>query len=136
MSFDFVTNNPAKVAEAGYTFELITPNGEVHPDIKFTVRGALSPEVQKYIRTLRNQWKMREKAAKNRKQEVEDLTDAELDDYGVRSALARLIGWEGVKRDGVVVPYSKEAAEQLLTENAWLRDIIVGESENALNFRT
>jgi hypothetical protein len=136
MSFDFVKNNPATIAEAGYTFSLTTPDGETHPKVKFTVRGALSPEVRQFGRGLQNQFQMREKAAKARKQDVEDLSPEELDDLGIRSACARLIGWSGVKRDGVDTPYSEAAAKQLMTENPWLREIIVKESESALNFRT
>jgi hypothetical protein len=135
MSFDIKKNDPTKLAEAGHTFKIETPDGEVQ-DATVTVRGTNSPKVKDFLRTSHNQWRMRDAQAKKRGKEPEDLTIDELEDFGIRSAVVRIIGWKGIEEDGKVIVFSPEEAVRLMTEHAFLRDAVVKESDNALNFRS
>lgn len=135
MAFDLKKNDPAKLAESGYTFKMVTPDGEIQ-EAKLTVRGAHSEKVRNFQRSVQNQWQARDAAAKRRgKDKADELTPEEYDDLGIRSACARLIGWEGFTEDGKEVVYSEDEAKRLMTAYPFLRDQVVKESEEAVNFR-
>jgi hypothetical protein len=135
MAFDLKKNDPAKLAESGYTFKMVTPDGEIQ-EAKLTVRGAHSEKVRTFQRSVQNQWQARDAAAKRRgKDKADELTPEEYDDLGIRSACARLIGWEGFTEDGKEVVYSEDEAKRLMTAYPFLRDQVVKESEEAVNFR-
>jgi hypothetical protein len=134
MSFDLIKHDPAKLAEAGYTFPIVTPDGEIQ-SATLTVRGAHSQKVRDFQRTVQNQWQARDAAAKRRgKDKADELTPAEYDELGVRSACARLIGWEGIVEEGKAVVYSEAEAERLMTAYPFLRELVVRESEENGNF--
>lgn len=136
MTFDLKKNDPAKLAADGFTFNMVTPDGNVQ-EAKLTVRGAHSKKVRDFQRSVQNQWQMRDKAAKNRgKTQADELSPEEYDDLGVRSACARLIGWEGFTEDGKEVLYSEAEAVRLMTDYPFLREQVVKESEDSVNFRS
>jgi len=45
-----------------------------------------------------------------------------------------LLYWEGITEDGKPVKFSKEKAAEILKEHNWLRDQIISESGDILNF--
>jgi hypothetical protein len=134
MSFDLIKHDPAKLAEAGYTFPIVTPDGNIQ-EATLTVRGAHSAKVRTFQRSIQNQWQQRDAAAKRRgKEKADELTPEEYDELGVRSACARLIGWTGLVENGKEVVYSESEAERLMTAHQFLRELVVSESENSGNF--
>ena len=134
MTFDLKKNDPAKLAESGYTFKMVTPDGSVQ-EAKLTVRGAHSAKVRDFQRSVQNKWQQRDAAAKRRgKDKAEELTPEEYDSLGVDSACARLIGWEGFTEDGKEVLYSESEAIRLMTDYPFLREQVVRESEENGNF--
>jgi hypothetical protein len=136
MSFDLKKNNPAVLAEAGHTFKITTPDGEIQ-EATMTVRGAHSQKVRDFQRTVQNQWQMRDKAAKNRgKTQADELSPEEYEDLGIRSACARLIGWSGFTEDKKEIVYSEAEAIRLMKEYPFLREQVVKESEDTTNFRS
>jgi hypothetical protein len=136
MTFDLKKGDPAKLAENGYTFKMVTPDGNVQ-EAKLTVRGAHSTKVRDFQRSVQNQWQQRDAAAKRRgKEKADELSPEEYDDLGVRSACARLIGWEGFTEDGKEVLYSESEAVRLMTDYPFLREQVVKESEDSVNFRS
>jgi hypothetical protein len=49
--------------------------------------------------------------------------------------LVRLVGWEGITEDGKEVKFSKEKAREILTAHSFIRDQIIAESQDVLNFQ-
>lgn len=130
--FDVVKQDFSKVAESGYTFELIMPNG-VNSGAKLTVLGEKSPAVKLYGRRKFQEWQQRQAIAKRRGKEDElDLDEAE--DVAVEAALVRLIGWEGIAENGKEIPFTKEKAAEILKAHEWIREAIMTESADILNF--
>lgn len=130
--FDLKKHNPAKLAEAGYTFEVETEAG-VKTGIKLTVRGSSSPVVKAHARKVYQEQKIREQQAKRRGKELETDLD-EADDTMAEFAAKRLIGWEGLVEDGKEVKYSEAEAYRIMREYDFLRVQVLDESDNVLNF--
>ena len=134
MSFDIKKNNPTDVAEAGYEFTVVLPDG-TETEAKIKVRGSNSPKVKAFYRTAFNQMRLRENAAKKRGKEVEDMSLEESEDFAIRSSAVRIISWSGLAEDGKEVVYSNPEAERMMTDYPFLRDLVTKESEDLLNFR-
>ena len=134
MALDLAKTNPSKLAEAGYTFTLCLPDGS-ETDAKLTVRGSNSPVVKQYARKVYQEFKVREQAAKRRGRDVEDLTLDEAEDLAIESAAVRLIGWEGIAEGNKDIAYSKDEALRVLREYPFIRESIMKESDEILNFR-
>lgn len=134
MALDLVKVNPSTLAEAGYTFTLCLEDGQ-ETEAKLTVRGKNSPVVRQYVRKLWNEFEMRKAAAKRRNREVEDLSLDEAEDLAIESAAVRLMGWEGLAEGGKDLPYSKENALRILREYPFIREAVLKESDEILNFR-
>lgn len=134
MSFDFKKNNPTDVAEAGYEFTVVLPDG-TETEAKIKVRGSNSPKVKTFYRTAFNQMRLRESAAKKRGKDAEDMTLEESEDFAIRSSAVRIISWNGFAEDGKEVVYSHPEAERMMADYPFLRDLVTKESEELLNFR-
>lgn len=130
---DLAKNDPSKQAEAGYTFNVVLPDGS-QSDAKITVRGVNSPIVKNYIRRVYQEFKVKEQQAKRRGREVEDPTPEEAEQFAAESAAIRIIGWEGIGEEGKEIKFSKEEAERILKAYPFLRDQVMEASDNIFNF--
>lgn len=134
MAFDLKKNNLSKLAEAGFEFEVLLPETLEPTGIFITVRGKESPVVKAYGRKKFQEFQQKESVAKRRGKELEPMSLEEAEELSVESAVLRVIGWRGVQEDGVDVPFSKENAERILLEHAWIREQVIEESDNLSNF--
>jgi hypothetical protein len=132
MSFDIVKQDYSKSAEAGYSFDLLLPDG-TDADAKLTILGDLSPTVQNFVKKKYKEMKAQMDAAKRRNKEW-DPTLEEIEQDAVEGALVRLIGWDGITESGKKVEFSKDKAREILTQHPWIREQIYDESKNVLNF--
>ena len=132
MAFDLVKHNFTDAAAEGYTFALKLPTG-ADSGAKLTVLGELSPTIKNYSRKRFAEYQQRQQMAK-RKGKEEDLSQEEAEEMAVENALVRLVGWEGIVEDGKDVKFTKEKAREILTAHSFIRDAIVSESQDVLNF--
>lgn len=132
MAFDIITQNYSSAAEAGYSFDLLLPDG-TDADAKLTILGDLSPTVQNFVKKKYKEMKAQMDTAKRRNKEW-DPTLEEIEQDAVEGALVRLIGWDGITESGKKVEFSKEKAREILTQHPWIREQIYDESKNVLNF--
>jgi hypothetical protein len=134
MALDLIKNDPAALAETGYTFTLCLPDGS-ETDAKLTVRGVNSPAVKNYSRKVYQEFKTREQAAKRRGRDPEELSLEDAEELAVNSAAVRLIGWEGIEENGKPVKFEKEEVKRILTQYPFIRENVMKESDEILNFR-
>lgn len=132
--FDLSLNNPLEVAEAGYEFAVELPDG-TKTDFKIKVRGSMSKVVRDFQRKTFEEYQIKERMAKKRKQEVEEESLAELEDRAVKNAIVRIISWSGLADGGKEVKFTKEAAEKILKEHYWIRTQVIDNSDDVSNFR-
>lgn len=132
--FDLSKNNPAVVAETGYEFDVVMPDGTV-TDIKIKVRGINSPVVKTYSRKIINEMKIKEQAAKRRGRDVEEMSIEEMEEQYSKAAAVRIIDWSNLADEGKEVKFSKEEAEVLMLKYPFIREQVMEESDNILNFR-
>ena len=76
----------------------------------------------------------REKVAKGKNKEIE-LTIEDYEDMAVDRAIVRIISWRGIQENSQDVPFNRENAERILKEHPWIREAVMEESDNLLNFR-
>lgn len=132
--FDLSKNNFAQAAEDGYEFELMLPTGEKSGAF-LTIRGDQSKTVKAYARKKYSEFKMKEQAARRRGKDNDDMTIEEAEDLAIEAAIVRLIGWKGITDGGKPVEFSKDAASSILREHSWIREQIMEEAGQILNFR-
>lgn len=127
--------NPATAAEAGYEIKVVLPDG-TQTEAKIKVRGDASAAVRNFFRKAHQQAQMKEMVAKRKGKEPEPMNIEELEEFANQSAAVRIISWSGMSEDGKTeLPYSKENAERLMAEYPYLRDLVIGESNDVTNFR-
>lgn len=131
--FDLSKNDPSKLSEAGFTFNLELPNGTV-TEAKITVRGSQSPAVKNYGRRKYQEFKQREAAAKRRGREPEDLTLEEAEELAVEAAVIRTISWEGMGEDGKELVFSPEEATRLYAKYPFIRSQVTEKADDINNF--
>lgn len=134
MAFDFSKQNFNKAAEAGFTFNLELPTGEVS-DASLTVIGEMSKDVRDYSKRKYQEYQNKVAIAKKRGREMEDITLEEAEEMAVETALVRLVGWEGFTENGKKVEFSKDKAREILKEHSWIREQIMLKSADVVNFR-
>ena len=127
--------NLSKISEEGFEFELTFPKTGEGLKAFVIVRGENSPVVKAYGRRKYSEFKMREQVAKRKGKEVDDLSLDELEDMAVEGAVLRTIGWRGVAENGKEIPFTKEEAARIYKEHPWIREQVMEESQNILNFR-
>lgn len=130
--FDIKSHDFSTSAAEGYAFSLKLPTG-ADAGAKLTILGELSPTIKNYSRKRFAEYQQRQQMAK-RKGKEEDLSLEEAEEMAVENALVRLVGWEGIVEDGKDVKFSKEKAREILTAHSWIRDQIISESQDVLNF--
>lgn len=131
---DLVKNDPAKIAELGYEFQVILPDG-TETEAKIKVRGKNSKQVQAFSRKLIQEMNQTDQVKRRRGKGDEPMTPQEAEDIAVRVAANRVISWSGLGKDGVEIKFSEDAAEDILREYPFLREQVMLESDNLLNFR-
>ena len=134
MSFDIKKHNPTDVAEAGFEFTVVLPDG-TETDAKIKVRGSNSPKVKDFYRKAFNEMQIKESAAKRRGKEPEPMSLDESEDFAVRSSAVRIISWSNIEEDGKPVVFSKDEAERMMKAYPFLRELVTKESEEITNFR-
>ena len=134
MALDLAITNIAAQAESGYEFELLHPATGEGTGGFLTVRGEKSKIVQNHARKVVNEMQKREKVAKGKNKDV-DLSIEELESLAIDRAIVRIISWRGIQEDGQDVPFTRENAERILKDHPWIREAVIEESENLLNFR-
>lgn len=131
--FDLSKNNFAEFAEAGFTFELELPTGG-KTGAFITVRGDQSPAVKTFGRKKYAEMQMQQQQAKRKGKETDmSLEDAEA--LAVESAVVRVISWKGIAEGGKEIPFTKENATEIFTKHSWIREQIMEQSGDLLNFR-
>ena len=131
--FDIKTHDFSAAAADGYSFNLKLPTG-ADSGAKLTILGDLSPTIKNYSRKRFAEYQQRQQIAK-RKGKEEEISLDEAEEMAVENALVRLIGWEGITEDGKEIKFSKEKAREILTAHSFIRDQIISESQDVLNFQ-
>ena len=134
--FDLSKNNLAEAAEAGFEFELRIPGTNEPTGALVTVRGSESKKVKEYARKTYNQIRLKEQSLKRRGKDPEEMTLEEAEDLAVESAIVRVISWKGIAEAGKEVEFTRENAQRIFKEHSWIRDQIMEESQQLLNFRS
>lgn len=132
MAFDIVKQDFSSAAAFGHEFELKLPTGSGSGAF-LTVIGSQSSEVKQFAKRKFQEYQQRQQIAK-RKGKEDDFSLDEAEEMAVETALVRLIGWKGITEEGKEVKFSKEKAREILKQHAWIRDQIMDESEDILNF--
>ena len=133
MAFDLIEQDFSTSAEAGYTFELVLPNG-VSSGAHLTILGDLSKTVRDYSKRKYQEFQTRNQVAKRKGKEPDDISLDEAEDMAVEAALVRLIGWNGFIEKKKDVPFTKEKAAEVLRKHGWIRDAIITEAGDVTNF--
>ena len=133
MALDLAITNVAAAAESGYEFELLHPATGEGTGGFLTIRGENSRTVQQHARKVVTEMQKREKVAKGKGKDV-DLTISELEDMAVERAVVRIISWKGIQENGEDIPFTKENAERILKDHAWIREVLMEESSHWSNF--
>ena len=130
---DLAVKNLAEQSEAGYEFELTWPPTGEKTGAFVKVRGAQSKVSRAFARKKYTEFRQKEQMAKRKGREDEMSLD-EADDMAIETAITRIISWKGITDAGVEVPFTKENAERILREHSWIREAVVEESDQLLNF--
>jgi hypothetical protein len=136
MTFDLAKHNYTEIAEAGFEFELKLPGTGEGTGVFITVRGDQSKTVKAFGRKKYSEFKLREQQAKRRGKDVDDMTLEEAEELSIESAIVRVIGWKNITENGKEVPFTKENAERIFKEYSWIKDQVVEEAGQLLNFRS
>lgn len=131
--FDLQKQDFSKAAESGYTFELKLPSGS-GSGAKLTILGDMSPTVKLYGKRKFQEYQQKQAMARRKGKDMEEMDIDEAEELAVESALVRLVGWEGITDGGASVAFSKEKAKEILTAHSWIREEIIKESGDVLNF--
>ena len=136
MTFDLAKHNYTEIAEVGCKFELKLPGTGEGTGVFITVRGDQSKTVKAFGRKKYSEFKLREQQAKRRGKDVDDMTLEEAEELSIESAVIRVIAWENITENGKVVNFTKENAERIFKEYSWIKDAVMEEAGQLLNFRS
>ena len=136
MTFDLAKHNYTEIAEAGYEFELKLPGTGEGTGVFITVRGDQSKTVKAFGRKKYSEFKLREQQAKRRGKDVEDMTLEEAEELSIESAVVRVIDWKNITENGKPVAFSKENAERIFRDFTWIKEQVMEEAAQLLNFRS
>jgi hypothetical protein len=136
MTFDLAKHNYTEIAEAGYEFELKLPGTGEGTGVFITVRGDQSKTVKAFGRKKYSEFKLREQQAKRRGKDVDDMTLEEAEELSIESAVVRVIGWKNITENGKDVAFTKENAERIFRDFTWIKEQVMEEAAQLLNFRS
>ena len=131
--FNFTKNSLSKIAETGIDVKVIMPDG-TDTGAVIKVRGDQSPTVRSYSRQLFQEYTLKNKAAKARGREPEDLTIEEAEDMSAQAAVVRTISWSGIGGDNGEIPFTEAAAKKLYTDEQWIKELVMEASQDAFRF--
>jgi hypothetical protein len=63
------------------------------------------------------------------------MTLEEAEELSIESAVIRVIAWENITENGKEVVLTKENAERIFKEYSWIKDQVMEEAGQLLNFR-
>ncbi len=132
MAFDITLQDYSKAAEVGYSFNLKLPTG-ADSGASLTVLGEQSPTIKNYSKRKFQEYQQRQQIAK-RKGREDDISLDEAEEMAIDSALVRLVGWNSIQEEGKEVKFSKDKAREILEKHSWIREQIMQESGDVLNF--
>jgi hypothetical protein len=116
-----------KPSETGFEFEYIQESGGPS-GVFITVIGSHSGKVKSWVRKELNT--IRQRAAMMEKKGKEDIRLVEDDEeFGIRNAAIRIIGWRGITED-----YTPELAIKLCEVNPEIRSQVIEKSDELANF--
>jgi glycerol-3-phosphate cytidylyltransferase-like family protein len=64
------------------------------------------------------------------------MTLEEAEELSIESAVIRVIDWENITENGKPVTFTKENAERIFKEYSWIKEAVMEESGQILNFRS
>lgn len=137
MGLNLTKNNLAEKAEVGFEFEVVMPGTNEPLGAFIKVRGKESKVVVGYARRKYNEMQVREKEARRKGKEYEMTLD-EIEESTIENAVNRIISWRGVEegedKNVKEVPFTKENAERILRDYPWIREQVLEQSSDLLNF--
>lgn len=132
---DLKKTDLSAIAEKGYRFQLVLPEVETPLDAWVTVRGEESTKVidfgKKKITELQNKQKLHKRKYGK---DLDDMSVAEMEDFGVENASIRVISWEGIAEGKTEVPCTEENIQRILREHRWIRNQVMDQSSKLSNF--
>lgn len=131
--FDLDKNDQGAIAESGYEFELVLPNGD-KTGAMVRVRGEQSPVVRQFSKRMYNEMQMKEQASKRRGKDYQVSLD-EAEELNTDAAVNRIISWKNIAEGGKEVPFTAENAKRILFKHEWIREQVMEESRNVHSFR-
>lgn len=132
--FDLSKNDFSKLSEAGYEFELTMPTDGSGTGAFITVRGDQSPIVKQHARKKFAEYQAKQAVLK-RKGKEDQIDLDELEESAVENAVVRIIGWKGIVENGVETEFNTANATRILTEHSWIREQVLAQASDLLNFR-
>lgn len=139
MAFSISAYDLPKIAEEGFEFEVTHPDTGEGLGGFIKVRGSRSKTLQAFSRKKINEQLRQEQAQKAKGGKVPVQTYEDLEETLVERAVLSIISWREITEtvDGVEVqmPFTKERATQLLTDQPWLRDQVLEFSNSSERFR-
>jgi hypothetical protein len=131
--FNFTQRSLSKIAEVGVDVKVLLPDG-TDTGAVIKVRGDQSPAVRAYGRQLFQEYQMKNKAAKSRGRDPEDMSLEEAEEMAVTAAVIRTISWSGIGGDNGEIPFSEAAAKKLYTDEPWIKDLVMEAAADAFRF--
>lgn len=104
--------------EAGFPVVLVHPKNGQQLGATITVRGADSPTYQAAM--VDQQRRRLDALARNRRAAQQNVEQAALDALELLAAVT--VGWEGITRNGVPVPFSQPEAVKLYRDFPWIAE--------------
>jgi hypothetical protein len=135
MALDLAKNNLSVAADIGFEFEVRLPSSSEPTGAFITVRGEESKTVKAFGRNKFKEFQQKQAQAKRRGKDVEDMTLEDAEELSVETAVVRVMGWRGITDNGEEVKFSPEAAAKIFKEHSWIREQVMEESSQILNFR-
>lgn len=127
-SLDILSFDAVKDSEQGYDLAMKETDGQ-DTGIIFTIIGAYSDPVQKWLSKFVASYNRELEIAKRKNKEVPAKSMDEMREHNVEGAMVRVIGFKNVKQE-----FSKEVLKIVLLKNPHWVNAIIEESDNAANF--
>lgn len=135
MALDLAKNNLSVAADIGFEFEVKLPGTNEATGAFITVRGEESKTVKAFGRNKFKEFQQKQQQAKRRGKDVDEMTLEEAEELSVETAVVRVLSWRGITDGGEEVKFSPETATKIFKEHAWIREQVMEESSQILNFR-
>ena len=135
MALDLAKNNLSVAADIGFEFEVRLPGTNEGTGAFITVRGEESKTVKAFGRNKFKEYQQKQQQAKRRGKDVDEMTLEEAEELSVETAVVRVMSWRGITDGGEEVKFSAETAAKIFKEHSWIREQVMQESSQILNFR-